>query len=240
MRSFRKVASLDVPWGVDALDKVLMDPLLRAAARLSSQLGLGDRLRLVGGLAVRLQVGSGARVTGDVDLVAMDSAAREAVLRHLAWSGFTVGEMVGWWRAVRGGKDALIVDVSPHPVVDVSTFDSIALHGEPQCVAVGGSPVWVVERNDLALLKVLACRGQDLVDLVLLSAHAPPDAAEMARRAALEDLERAVARGANRARHALRTGDLAEVFEESMGRGLDATEREAAARLLGALEAKGL
>ena len=204
------------------------DPLERAADLLQPVHEEVASLRLLGGLACRAHLGTLARRSDDLDVVAMSASARDALLDHLRKLGFAVGPSGGWWRAVRGkGKDREIVDVAPHPIVNPRTFDAMTLRSAPMSLTFGDASLHAVGIEDLLVLKLVAGRDQDHVDLVLLTAHADPSAAEIARRLELDDLGRLAAGSVANARHALSKGYLSEVFAQLVGRA--PTERERSA-----------
>lgn len=93
--------------------------------------------------------------------------------------------------------------------------------------------------DDLALMKLVAMRDQDLVDLFLLATFGV--SAEAITHAAIEDdIERSVSAGANQARHALRTGALREIIEQTLAREPQEFEIEQLGTLLDALERSGM
>lgn len=216
-----------------------MDPLLDALSTLWRESGVGEDLRLIGGLAVRLYTGSDARTTRDIDLVAMTNVARERLLQHLEQTGWSVGTSGGWWRAARLSPSRLIVDIAPHPVINPRTFDTVSLLATPWRTDVSGVSVAVAEVSDLVTLKLMAMRDQDLIDLVLLI-NRRPSVKQIAQGAAADDIERPLSAGANRARHAMRSGLVRELFEQALGR---PPEEEALAHFdtfLSDLEAEGI
>ncbi|MBI4702864.1 MAG: hypothetical protein HY744_17240 [Deltaproteobacteria bacterium] len=218
-----------------------MDDLLDELAGLHAALGAASTdLRLIGGLAVRLHVGEEARRTGDIDLVAMTEEARDALLGTLTARGYLVGTTGQWWRAAPADGSRRFVDVASHPVVDVRTFDRVHLRGTPRQVSVGAARVQLAAATDLALLKLMACRDQDLVDLLLLAASSAMDVREIARSAERDDIERRVAGGAVRARHELARGGLAAAAHQALGRAARDEELRALTAVLRALEQEGL
>jgi len=237
-----------VRWSTAALDRaglggdrtgVDVESLLAALSVLWRESGDGKELRLSGGLAVRLHVGSDARVTRDIDVVAMTAAARGRLLSHLEQTGWAVGASGGWWRASRAGASRLILDIASHPVINPRTFDGISLSSRPWHKEIGGVIISVAEVSDLVTLKLMAMRDQDLVDLVLLAGRGL-SAGQIARNADVDDIERPLSAGANQARHALRSGLVRDVFEQTLGR---PPEEEALANLevfLDELEKKGI
>lgn len=216
-----------------------MDPLLEALVTLWRESGSGDDLRLIGGLAVRLHVGTGARMTRDIDVVAMTDAGRERLLQYLEQEGWVVGSSGGWWRAVRLGPPRLLLDIARHPVVNPRTFDAVSLFAPPRRQDVGGIVISVAAASDLATLKLLAARDQDLVDLVFL-ASIGLSAQAIARNAALDDVERPLSAGANRARYALRSGLIRELFEQTLARAPEEEAMSDLEKFLSELEKEGI
>lgn len=216
-----------------------VDPLLEALATLWRESGAGADLRLIGGLAVQLHAGAGARITRDIDVVAMTDSARERLLQYLVQAGWVVGTSGGWWRAARSGPSRLLVDIARHPVVNPRTFDTVSLYASPRRQEIGGVLVSVAGVSDLVTLKLLAMRDQDLVDLVFLAALAP-SAREVAHNAAADDIERPLSAGANWARHALRSGHVRELFEQSLSRTPEEEALSSLWRLLAELEREGI
>jgi hypothetical protein len=217
-----------------------VDELYGAAAELWRRLNAGTELRLLGGLAVRAHVGDMARLTRDVDVVAMNVTIREAVLALLRSEGRVTSGIGGWIRAVdRRDPRKPIIDVAAHPICNPKTFEELSLAPEPDIIAVAGFDFPVADRVDLLRLKLAAGRGQDLVDVVLLSAFAI-DAKTAAQRCARDDSERPVARGANLARMELHDGGLSATFQEVMGRPMTNDETLSVGKLLEALRAEGL
>jgi hypothetical protein len=210
-----------------------------ALSALWRESGAGDELRLIGGLAVRLHVGTNARRTADIDVVALTDSARTRLLDHLEQTGWIVGTSGGWWRAIRSGSPRLLVDIARHPVVNPKTFETISLSSPPLRCTIGGVAVSVAGLEDIAALKLLAMRDQDLVDLLLL-AGLGLSAGAIARRAAADDIERSLSAGAHRARHALRTGLVAELYEQVLSRAPEEQELQKLEQFLSALERSGL
>jgi hypothetical protein len=214
--------------------------LVDFARSLWSALGSTVDIRLVGGLAVRLHVGSLARQTRDIDVVAMNEEAAHAITVHLQNAGFVVGGTVPWQRAVRTSNPRLIIDVLKHPLVDPRTFQEVSLARDPSFVEVAGTRLSVASVDDLARLKLLAARDQDLVDLVSLAARRTVCAAAIAGAAAADDAERALSAGAAVARRLLATGELAEIAAEALGRPIDAGVLAQFRSLLDDLEKEGI
>jgi hypothetical protein len=217
-----------------------MEPVLETALRILRALDAKDDLRLLGGLAVRLTVGERARLTHDVDLVAMSIAWRDRLLDHLRNDGHQVGAIGGWWRAMRADGSGHLIDIADHPVVEHRTFAASFLLEPASHVIVAGSAVSIVGPNDLARLKLLAGRDQDQVDLLLLAAHGQLSAELIAKDARRDDTERAVSAGAHRARFALQAGGISDIYEESLGVALAADDMAAWRRFLDALAREGL
>lgn len=216
-----------------------MDPLLEALSTLWRESGVGDELRLVGGLAVRLHVGTNARMTGDIDVVALTDIARARLLHHFEQTGWIVGASGGWWRAIRPGAPRLLVDVARHPIVNPKTFETISLWARPSHHTIGDIVISVAGVEDLAALKLLAMRDQDLVDLVLLAGQGL-SVETVVEGASADDIERSLSAGAHRARHALRTGLAAELFEQTLARPPEERELSKLEQFLSALERNGL
>ena len=217
-----------------------MDPLFTTAAALWSAVDTAGDLRLVGGLAVRLTVGELSRATADIDVVSLQPATTTTLLAKLREAGYAVGLSGGWWRALKLAPSRQIIDVSPHPVVNPRTFESMTLRGEPTLVRVGAVTIAVAAANDLALLKLSAGRDQDLVDLLVLARGGRLSAQAVARAAEQDDVERTLVRTANLARHSLRSGELGELAEEVLGRTPAASELEALSEFLEDLRKEGL
>jgi hypothetical protein len=217
-----------------------MDALLAAAADLWQATSAGDDLRLIGGLAMRLHVGVVARVTTDIDVVAMTSAVRQRLLDHLGRSGYDLGQSGGWWRAMREDPVRLVIDIADNPVVNPRTFEPVRLRALSKAEPVGQITVAVAGVDDLALLKLLAGRDQDLVDLLLLAGTCEVSAEALARTAAADDVERTLSGGALRARHALRSGWISDLVEQFMEQKPDEGHLARLDVFLAALERKGL
>jgi len=218
---------------------VALDPL-DLAHSLVAHLGSarGAEIRLVGGLAVRSWVGGLARMSLDVDLVALTMETHARLLEQLRSEGFVVGESGGWWRGLRTGAEGReVVDVASHPVINPRTFDAIVLRAAPRADEQG---LFVVGVDDLVYMKLCAGRDQDLLDVCLLAAHQHPDAALIARAARLDDVERLVARTTIEGRFASSRGLLDATFAELLGRTITSLEREAFDELLGQLHEEGL
>jgi hypothetical protein len=126
-----------------------------------------------------------------------------------------------------------------HPVTNPRTFESTALRAHPVEHVIGDVVVSLAGIDDLAVLKLISMRDQDLVDLMLLSSVGI-SAAAIARTATCDDIERTLSFGAIQARHALRTGMAREVFEQTMGRPPDDNEVHRLSEVLAALERSGL
>ncbi|HZF49802.1 MAG TPA: nucleotidyl transferase AbiEii/AbiGii toxin family protein [Polyangiaceae bacterium] len=220
-------------------DRWSVDSLLEALANLWRESGAGDELRLIGGLAVRLHVGTNARRTADIDVVALTDSARARLLGHLEQAGWIIGTSGGWWRAVRSGSPRLFIDIAGHPVVSPKTFETISLRSPALRYTIGEIVVSVAGLEDIAALKLMAMRDQDLVDLVLL-ARLGLSAEAIADRAAADDVERSLSAGAHRARHALRTGLVAELYEQTLSRAPEEQELLKLEHFLSALERSGL
>jgi hypothetical protein len=123
---------------------------------------------VVGGLAVRLLAGERkARLTRDIDLVAMDLGAKDRLVSHLRTSGYQIGVSGGWLRAAVPGAQRSIVDIAPHPVINPRTLEEMTLRESAAVQLVDGVSVPVAAPNDLALLKLAAHREQDIVDVML-------------------------------------------------------------------------
>ena len=191
----------------------------------------------MGGLAVRLHVGAAARVTHDVDVVAMNDAARARLAALLVAQGWHIGKAGGWWRAVSSGRP--LIDISTHPVTSPRTFDTMSLRSPAVPIHVDGTVVSVAAAEDLVVMKLLACREQDLVDLAFLAHARPLLARTIVSAVAADDIERRVSEGILRARHALEYGRLAEIIMEATGEPPGA-ELHALDVLLRELEAEGL
>jgi hypothetical protein len=217
-----------------------MPPLLLEAARIWRATSVGDRARLIGGLAVRQLAPSGSRLTADIDLVCMDAGARAEVRRHLESIGYRVGDLAGWMRAVDPSGRMPVVDVAPHPIVAPRTFDAVHLRSPATTVEVDGVPVSIAGKGDLVVLKLLAHRAQDLVDLLVLAGSLGIETTPVVRTAEEDDVERALSRGALLARHTLRTGELSEAFEQSTGVAPSQHAVDALARFLAQLEVSGI
>ncbi len=144
----------------------------------------------------------------------MTVPAREALLESLRSTGWRAASSGAWWRASAPGRP--LIDIASHPVVSPRTFDEVPLRRAPVAFDVEGTRVLAAARDDLALLKLVAHRDQDLVDLAVL-AGLGLDAAFIEESAAHADIERRVVDGATRARHALQAGELAELTLEVTG-----------------------
>jgi hypothetical protein len=169
----------------------------------------------------------------------MNDASRERLLRQLEEAGYAIGASGGWWRAARS-QDRLIVDVAQHPVVNPRTFETVRLRAATKAFSVDGIEVCAAGVDDLVLLKLLALRDQDLVDLLLLASTAEISVAAVVDAAEQDDVERRASEGAIRARHALRTGAIDNLVEESLDRAPRENELEKLRDLLAALEGSGL
>ncbi len=212
------------------------DPLDRARALLD---GFGARpgdVRVVGGLAVRAWLGDLARVSEDVDVVALSAEAHALVLNHLRADGFRLGESGGWWRGLREGPDGReVVDVGTHPVVNPRTFDTIKLREGPRTEA----GLVVAGVTDLAYMKLCAGRDQDLVDVCLLASRLSIDARAIAHAAQQDDVERLVARSVIEARFASSRGLLDTAYGDLLGRAITDAERASFDALLETLGKEG-
>jgi hypothetical protein len=216
-----------------------VDPVLNALSALWRGTTAAKDLRLIGGLAVRLHVGTTARQTLDIDVVALTAAAREQFLHDLEQSGWAVGISGGWWRAIRPGRPRLIVDIAPHPVIHPRTFETMSLFSPPMHRTIESVDIVVAGADDLAALKLLSMRDQDLVDIMLLAARGL-SAERIAAAAEADDIERSLSSGAHAARHALQSGTALEVFEQMMSRPPSADELSAVQAFLSALERHGI
>ncbi|MBI2388536.1 MAG: hypothetical protein HYV09_02870 [Deltaproteobacteria bacterium] len=214
----------------------MVDRLIQLAADLTA--GVGHDARLIGGLAVRLHVGAGSRLTRDVDLVPMTPDAEAVIVERLTERGFIVGDARHWRRAI-APETREIVDILRHPIVNPRTFEAAKLRSAPMEHHAAAPGVVVAGAADLARLKLLAGRDQDLVDLVLLSSVFPSPR-EIAQSAELDELERAVSAGANAVRRALDSGELASCVEELLGRATTTVELDTLRTWLDALKAEGL
>jgi hypothetical protein len=212
-----------------------VERLLQLAVELTA--GLDADARLIGGLAVRVHVGTGSRLTRDADIVPMTPEAERTIVERLIGRGFVVGDSGHWRRAIAPGSRE-IVDILRHPIVNPRTFEAASLR-EPVAPTSGAPGLSVAGIADLARLKLLAARDQDLVDLLLL-ASLSPSARRIAESAELDELERAVSAGANAVQRALQGGDLGRCVEELLGREMMETEVAAMHAFLGALHAEGL
>jgi hypothetical protein len=85
-------------------------------------------------------------------------------------------------------------------------------------MTVGETRVQVAAVRDLVVLKLMACRDQDLIDLLMLAHRCAPSAADILESASLDDVERRVSEGAMRARHERASGALVVTAEQALGR----------------------
>jgi hypothetical protein len=217
-----------------------VDDLLATAATLFRETGLGDDLRLLGGTAVALHVGTAARLTHDLDIAAMNEGARVRLLDQLRADGYRVGESGGWSRAARTTPASPLIDIASNPVVSPRTFDAVRLRAAPKRVTVAGVEIVVAGVDDLLLLKLLAARDQDLLDIALLCGCTGASADAVAASATSDDVERAASSGAARGRHALENGEMASLFDELLGRPLDEPTSKAFQQFLDMLHRRGL
>lgn len=213
-----------------------MDPLFVEAAAIQREAGeLGTPTVLIGGLAVRALVGSLGRRTLDVDLVTEDAAGLESLARVLEARGCHTRRSSPWWRFQRP-TPRLIVDATDRDVVDPRTFDCfrIELARGTERRLEDGTTVVCAAVDDLLVLKLLAGRDQDLVDLALLAAHASPapDAGSIAHRVEAQDLERALAGAVLRAELAVSQGTLREGYALLLARELQESDERALSQLL--------
>jgi hypothetical protein len=132
------------------------------------------------------------------------------------------------------------VDVAQHPVVNPRTFETVCLRAATRTFLVEGIEVCTAGVDDLVLLKLLALRDQDLVDLLLLASTAEISVTAVVRSAEQDEVERRVSEGAIRARHALRTGAIDELVEESLDRAPRENELAKLGDVLASLERSGL
>lgn len=193
---------------------MVSDPLELAAGLWRALPALRQELRLIGGLAARVHLGELARTTADVDIVAMTSSAATALIEHVEREGFVTGRTGGWWR--------------------------VSLRGDVKDATVGGVTLSAVGASDLVILKLAAGRDQDLIDLMMLAAHAAPSAADVFKSIQADDIERTAAGNAVRARQALLRGQLDEVATDLLGRPASAVEKAAFVGFLDALASEGL
>jgi predicted nucleotidyltransferase len=219
-------------------DGVVSDAESLAAAILPS-FGDATELRLIGGLAVLAHVGSLARRSVDVDVVAMTPSSGDAFIEHLERLGFQAGETGGWRRAVRMVPGREVVDIASHPIVQPRTFETLTLRAAPKETTIGGARIMAVGLDDLILMKLLAGRDQDIVDLMLLVSGSTPSIAAIVRSVESDDLERSVASTAVQIRHVL-AHDLDEMAGELLGRPPSQSERAALADFTDALAKEGL
>jgi hypothetical protein len=131
-----------------------------------------------------------------------------------------------------------MVDVASHPIVNPRTFEQITLRSAPRVQTVSGVSLSIASPNDLALLKLVAHRDQDIVDLQLLVPQL--SAAMIAANAEQDDVERTVAEGAQTARLLAQSGQLADVAQELLGRPVSETELGALDQFLNELLKEGL
>ena len=196
--------------------------------------------RLVGGLAVRAHLGSLARQSLDLDLAVMTEASRDALLEYLTQLGFVVGRSGGWWRATDRSPSGWIVDVTPVPVVNPRTLEVVSLGLRALKVDWGASQLTAVGLEDLVVLKLLAGRDQDLVDLLLLTAHTKPSTVEIVSHLERDDLERTASSTATEARQAIAQGYLVASAEALLGRPVEAGEISRFVEFLAQLERRGI
>lgn len=155
----------------------------RAASDLSA---LGARWAMIGGLAVSAR--TAPRFTKDLDLVVAvaDDAASEALIHQLRARGYVPQEIVEHEHVDRLSTVRLIADP-----LDVAVDVLFASSGiEEEIVAAATTveilpdlSVPVAATGHLIALKVLARRGQDLVDLDALLATADETDLALARQA---------------------------------------------------------
>lgn len=214
------------------------DLVLEAAAIQQEARVLGARTVLIGGLAVRALVGAASRRTLDVDLVAEDAAGLEVVARVLAARGCLARRSPPWWRFQRP-QPRLIVDATDRDVVDPHTFDRyrVDLDLATEHILPGGTTLSCAGVDDLVVLKLLAGRDQDLVDLALLAALAvpAPDPNAIDRRVETQDLERSVAGAVLRAELAVAQGALREAYAALTAQPLPDAHERSLSRLLARL-----
>ena len=181
----------------------------------------GLRPALIGGIAVRVWVGSLGRRTHDVDLVLPAATEVERLARLLERRGYHVLDDPVWRRAVRGtGPERILVDWTGPDVVDPDSLERYRLGGTRVNRPLESRTVPVVDAADLVVLKLLGSRDQDVSDLLALvgadlAGCAP---AAVAARALGGGAAVRVRAAASRLRFALHTGDTVQAVGRVLGR----------------------
>lgn len=219
--------------------RTLSDAESLAAAILPS-FADANELRLIGGLAVLVHVGTLARRSVDVDVVAMTPSVGDAFVVHLERLGFHAAETGGWRRAVRMAHGREVVDIASHPIVQPRTFETVTLRAAIKETTIGGARLMAVGLDDLILLKLLAGRDQDIVDLMMLVSHATPSIEAIVHSVEKDELARSVASTALQIRYVLTHAHLEETASELLGRAPTNHERAALTSFLDALAKEGL
>lgn len=195
--------------------------LSEAEAIVTDAEAAGLSVALLGGLAVRAWVGRAGRETYDVDFVtgSQDDARRlSEVLRKRGYEVLPDP----WWRRAIAERDGerVIVDWTGPDVVDPRTLDGYRVGGTRVLRHLVTRQVPVIELADLVIIKLLAGRDQDIVDVVVLSAASDPEAlaADVIDRARPQGKLVALAEQAGQLRFGIHTGSAMETVRCVAGR----------------------
>jgi hypothetical protein len=214
---------------------VAMNPIAQASELFAQPFGRG--LRLIGGLGIQSFVGAHARVTHDVDVVAVDLDTAAKLRSYLEAQGFKIGEAGAYFRARKAGAPA--IDVFMDPVANPRTFEAMKLSEAPVERRLGGTSVWVAGPHDVALLKLCAGRDQDAIDLALLASAVSLVPRKIVSAAEASDVEVRVSEGGHRFRNLVARNAIDEVADELLGRALSMSELDAFRSLLEGLGKEG-
>lgn len=232
-----------------------MENALEAEARLFSELRrlrdtcteAGVRFAAIGGIALSGYLRRNTRLTVDIDLVvAQENGERFRDL--LTELGYVCGTQDLWLRARKKVEETeVVVDVTSEEVTDARSFYSYRIplpetggtallmpfHTE---LAPMACEVPVASPEDLLVLKLLAGRDRDLLDVLalLLERSDAIDSQAFCQRVALADLDIPIASALARLRDGVATGDLLQLW---IGRTGEILGPEAVQKVLACVEA---
>jgi hypothetical protein len=210
---------------------------MQVAARIAGAAG-PERVLLIGGLAVAHYTGAQARPARDIELLCLDEAAWQGARRHLEGSGYRVDDRGSWLRAVDPQAGGPLLDLAKHPVRDPRTFETCYLRGAPSPAREPG--LAVAAPADLVMLKLIAQRPWDFIDIALLAAAVTVPVEEIRQSAEQDGLEQLVGQGSLRLSDALTSGRLDGAGEQILGRPLSRREQHRLEALIGELWEQGL
>lgn len=135
-----------------------------------------------------------------------------------------------WWRAERGtGEGRRVVDVAVERVVDMASFESYPITPERAVWrAEGAGPkIPVPSLEELLVLKLLAHRDKDMLDVIALLRDAGPvDGERFWQGIDLEDVEVPARRGYLVLMAEIRSGGLQQLWEDRFGEPLEPRDLE--------------